>query len=70
MLCMIETGLCQSMDRDSSWWGLRRLRLATDRPYTSGLLLIVYLAYSLPLAALAWVGTYSVASFVRSSEGP
>ena len=49
---------CRVMDRDSTWWGMRRLKPAPDQPYNSWTLLLVWLACGLPTAVIVYGAAY------------
>lgn len=54
MLRKIRDVICRSFDTDSAWWGLRRDKPASDRPFTSKVLFLVCLAYGVPVAGMVW----------------
>ena len=54
MLRRLEDGVCRLMDRDDSWLGVRRLRPATDRPFTALTLLGVCAVWGIPGAVVAY----------------
>ena len=66
MIRFIEDRVCHVLDRDDSWLGVRRLKPATDQPYTSPTLAMICLLYGALAAAsgygLGWLAARAVSS--------
>lgn len=50
---------------EMSWWGLERFKPAPGETYTSSVLLLVCVAYGLPLAGFGYLVGWGVAAFTR-----
>lgn len=68
MLKALEDAACRLLDRDGAWWGIRRLKPAPDRPYRSGVLLLVCLAYGLPPAGVVYALGHAVAALASRAN--
>src|SRR3954463_1754796 len=69
MLRTLEDSLCRSMDRDTAWWGIRRLKPVPRGPYSSRTLLLVCLAIGTPLATIVYGAAYAT-SLLAASTNP
>lgn len=51
---------------EATWWGLERYKPAAGETYRASVLLLVCLAYGLPLAAFAFILGWGATAFARS----